>query len=49
MDMCLPERELDKDAVEELDHWKQLQFFGGNRRPATQHVQRAEPSDGDAT
>ncbi|KAI4117710.1 MAG: hypothetical protein LQ345_002104 [Seirophora villosa] len=49
MDMCLPERELDKDAIEELDHWKQLQFFGGNRRPATQHVQRAEPSEGDAT
>ncbi|KAL8645065.1 MAG: hypothetical protein Q9210_006916 [Variospora velana] len=49
MDMCLPERELDGDAIEELDHWKQLRFFGEHRRPATQDMQRAEPSEENGT
>lgn len=49
MDMCLPERELDGDAIEELDHWKQLRFLGEPRRPATHDMQRAEPSEEDPT
>lgn len=28
MGMCLPERVLDVEAIEELDQWKQLRFFG---------------------
>lgn len=33
MGMCLPERDLDTKAIEELDHWKQLRFFGGHSPP----------------
>lgn len=28
MAMCIPVRELDAQAMEELDHWRQLRFFG---------------------
>ena len=35
MGMCLPERVLDEKAIEELDHWKQLRFFGAYSPSAT--------------
>lgn len=34
MNMCLPERELNEKAVEELDYWKELRFFGGQPQAA---------------
>ncbi|KAI4228157.1 MAG: hypothetical protein L6R36_001871 [Xanthoria steineri] len=30
MQLCLPERGLNPQAIRELDHWKQVQFFGGH-------------------
>lgn len=33
MGMCLPDRVLDAEAIEELDQWKQLRFFGERPQP----------------
>lgn len=41
MNMCLPERDLDASAFDQLDHWKQLRFFGEN---ASSLEDRHEPA-----